>query len=177
MPRTHSLHASGDLPPWRPRQRRAPRLLLVGAIVAAACAPSSDRGALTTDRTVAVTVMALEAGASSADSMPEAWASAAFADSLAHRLAPAEGILVAGIEPGPIGNAMELRVATAMRGGRWFIRAELATSAGADAVWSSNYWRDPAEPAQSLAHVATEVAGEVYRLVGRAALKPQEARR
>lgn len=109
--------------------------------------------------------------------MPESWASAAFADSLAHRLAPTDGILVTGIEPSNASNAIELRLATAMRGGRWLIRAELAPRAGAESVWSTTYWRDPGQPEQSLEHVATEVAGEIYRLVGRAALNPLEARR
>jgi len=102
---------------------------------------------------------------------PRSWTSAAFAESLAARLARMPGLTVR-VGGGSFGSATEFSVRgdVTARDGRLVIAARLYRVPGRDAVWTATFWRTDSLTSDLVGDLAGGVAEAVYGALARSAV-------
>ncbi len=105
------------------------------------------------------------------DPAPRVWTAAAFAESLAARLARMPGLTVR-VGGGSFGSETEFTVRgdVTAREGRLVIAARLYRVPGRDAVWTATFWRADSLTSDLVGDLAGGVAEAVYGALARSAV-------
>lgn len=111
------------------------------------------------------------------DPAPRSWTSAAFAESLAARLARMPGLTVR-VGGSSFGFLSEFTVRgyVTARDGRLVIAARLYRDSQQDAVWTATFWRDDAPDPNIVNDLAADVAEALYGQLARRAVTSTEGR-